>query len=507
MAKIFLLRQFLNLSILEKIRLFWLVLILLICALFLWLKIVSTGEATYQKNYGQWLHSGKGFIYNFTPVERVNETKGRYRQLVGDPVYFSVYTPRTFSQAKLTIRYRSQLGSTTPIIEAGVLADNLVWRYDLQPLENSILSDLEHVWYKVEHEGIILLQKKNNYQDINEFLEDVNSGGLIGCSGKELQCVATYNYPLYPDFVWPKEITPAAIQEVHIPLRGGHSLFVYLDGSNFKVSANFVDLNQDKVADPARFILTDAQGIVAEAGFEDENLDPTGGKEEDRSLTLEKAGLLPGIYRLEFKIGNDMVIKNFKISTNRFVFVNKFWPVSYGQEIQIFTDANYLQVKAMGPASLQKLNFADKQFALNRPYEQFDFIAGRRGQANQINIEKDDIVLENNGVFALSADNLFNPQFAKIDRYFKFDDNVQYVIAKYQSVTNFGEVKEEVKEAEATFRLKGVYREKGKYNFMISVPGLKTDDGQEDYLEIESVKIDFSGRNLWQKIWRLDDGF
>ncbi len=503
MAKIFSPRQFLNLSILVKIRLFWIALILFISALFLCLKIVPAGEATYEKDYGKWLRSGKGFIYNFTPVERVSENRGVYPRLVGDPVYFSVFTPRTFSQAKLTVRYRSYLTSSTPVIEAGVLADNLVWRYDLQPLENSILSNLEHIWHKVEGDDVILLQRKNNYQDINKFLDDVSAGGLTGCPGKETECLATYNYPLYPNFTWPEEDTSTVAKQVNIPLRGSHSLFIYLDGSEFNLLANFVDLNQDKAPDPARLILTDARGIVAEANFEDANLEPTSGQEEEKSLTLTKDNLSPGVYRLEFKIGNDMVIKNFNISTNRFVFANKFWPVSYGREIEIFTDANYLQVKAMGPASLHKFSFADKQFDLNLAYEQFDFIAGKRGQANQINLKKDDIVLENNGVFALSADSLFNPQFTKLDRYFRLDDNVQYVIANYEPAITI----EETTEATATFRLKGVYREKGKYNFMISVPGLKTDNGQEDYLEIESVKIEFAGRNLWQKIFRLDDGF
>lgn len=487
----------------RKIRLFFGVLILLFCALFLWLKVVPGGEAVYQRNYRQWLRSGKGFIYNFTPVERVDEKGGNVPRLVGDPVYFSVFTPRTFSQAKLTIRYRSHLSSTTPIIEAGVLADNLVWRYDLQPLENTTLSLLEHLWHQVEDEDKILLQQKNNYQSIDDFLRDVAASKVIGCVGAETDCVATYNYPLNPNFSWPDESAVVEPQTVDIPLRGSHSLFVYLDSSEFSVLANFVDLNQDKAADPIRLILTNSQGIVLENLLEDENHQPTSGQEEEKRLALTSSNLSPGIYRLEFKIGNDMVIKNFTISTNRFVFANKFWPVSYNQAIELFTDANYLQVKAMGPASLQKINLADKQFTLDRPYEQFDFMAGRRGQANQINFQKDDIVLENNGVFALSAANLFNPQFEKIDRYFKLDDNWQYVIARYQPAVNISDSKE----ASATFRLKGVYREKGKYNFMISVPGLKADNGQEDYLEIESVKLEFSGRTLWQKIFRLDDGF
>lgn len=487
----------------RKIRLFFGVLILFICALFLWLKVVPGGEATYQKNYRQWLRSGKGFIYNFTPVDRVDETSGVLPRLIGDPVYFSVFTPRTFSQAKLTVRYRSHLSSTTPIIEAGVLADNLVWRYDLQPLENAILSDLARKWHQVKDQDVVLWQKKNNYQDIKQFLADVQADKVSGCLSDVADCVATYNYALRPNFVWPENKTVSTSQEVNIPLRGGHSLFVYLDGSDFKLTANFVDLNQDKAADPVRLILSTDQGIVAEASLDDANLKPTSGQEEEKSLALTGSQLVPGVYRLEFRIGNDMVIKNFQISTNRFVFINKFWPVSYGQEIEIFTDANYLQVKAMGPASLQTLNFADKQFAINRPYEQFDFLAGKRGQANKIVLRQDDVVIENNGVFALSAENLFNPQFVKVDRYFQPGDTVQYIIADYRSVT----VNSDITEASAIFKLKGVYREKGKYNFMVSVPGLKADNGQDDYLEIEAVKLEFSGRTLWQKIFQLDDGF
>ena len=79
----------------QKMRRFWLLLIFLFFGIFLFLKIVPFGHISYRKDFTRILQSGKGFIYNFTPVERVSDENNRPR-LIGDPVYFSVLRPHFY---------------------------------------------------------------------------------------------------------------------------------------------------------------------------------------------------------------------------------------------------------------------------------------------------------------------------------------------------------------------------------------------------------------------------
>ena len=42
------------------------------------------------------------------------------------------------------------------------------------------------------------------------------------------------------------------------------------------------------------------------------------------------------------------------------------------------------------------------------------------------------------------------------------------------------------------------YREKGKYSFMISVPGLSLSEGGS--VQVSNIKVEFTGRTLWAKL-------
>jgi hypothetical protein len=87
-----------------------------------------------------------------------------------------------------------------------------------------------------------------------------------------------------------------------------------------------------------------------------------------------------------------------------------------------------------------------------------------------------------------------------VDRYFKPLDAASYLIATYQTpLGSFGTG--EIKTATAELNLRGAFRAAGKYSFMISIPGLSPEDGTADYLEIKRIKIELSGRTLWQKIF------
>jgi hypothetical protein len=134
---------------------------------------------------------------------------------------------------------------------------------------------------------------------------------------------------------------------------------------------------------------------------------------------------------------------------------------------------------------------------LSEPYKQQLFKSRQASGRNLVVLEKGDIILENSGVFAFSSENLFNPSWPKVDRFFSVNNPYQYIIADYEPPLE----DEGWKTAKAEFDISTAYRQDGKYSFMISIPGLSADDRRADNLEIAQIKVKFKGRNLWQMIW------
>ncbi len=473
-----------------------LILFILILA-FLYFKIVPFGHITYSRDYTKNFRSGKGFIYGFTPAERVDLKSGDVPRLIGDPVYFSLFTPRTFDKAKVTITYRNNLSLETPIIEAGVLADNIVWRYDLKPLENSALDYLKLRWHASEENGHLFLQKNQNYSKLADWEKDLAKGKIKGCANGLENCLAVYNYA--PDYNYQiVNYQPAVPLVLDAPLRGGHQFYVYVKNEPLRLEFTLADLNQDLKPASIAIILSSGNKIIATKELADDNARPGSGQIEEKQIILEQRNLPAGVYRVEVKITDDMVIKKIVSSVDHLSFINKIWPVSSKGNLKIYTDVNYLQVKALTPASLQTLNFAGQDFSVTEAYSQFDFKTETAKKIKEIRLNKDDIILENNGVFAWSPASLFNPALMKVDRAFSVKMPIEYIVADYQSPLEA----DGLKTATAEFNLKGTYREKGKYSFMISVPGLKTEDGINDNLEIYRIKVELTGRTLWEKIWQ-----
>jgi len=481
-----------------KFRLILGLILFIFFAVFLYLKIVPFGHISYSRDYTSAWRSGKGFIYGFTPEERVDSKNGEAPRVIGDPVYFSVFSPRTFDKAKITITYRDNLTIDMPIIEAGVLVDNIVWRYDLKPVDNKALDYLMLRWDSTEENGHLFLQKEKNYSSIADWEKDLASGQLKDCNDSLANCLAVYNYsPKYNYQI--SNYQPSLPLAINQPLRGTHQFYLYLKNEPLHLDFSFVDQNLDLKPAPVKVILSSSDGVIETETIDDANLHPGSGQAEEKNLTIDKRSLPAGVYKVEVKITDDMIIKKINSSIGRLSFINKIWPVS-GKDggLTLYTDANYLQVKALNPASLQTISFAGKNFSLSEAYRQFDFKSEDGGLAKEIKISKDDLILENNGVFALSAGGIINPSLTKVDRFFSVKTPVKYIVADYDKPSE----EEGVKTATVEFNLKDAYREKGKYSFMISVPGLKAEDGIEDNLEIDKINIEFEGRTLWQKIWQ-----
>lgn len=483
-------------SFLLKLRCFLGIVILLLITIFFYLKIVPGGEITYYQDYSQKKSifsflNGRGFIYSFSPIDRTDQNFKDGVSMIGDPLYFSIFTPRTFNKAKITIVYKNKLQIDTPIVEAGVLVDKLIWRYDLKPLGNKTLDYLSLAMDKQEKDGILFLQAEKNYDSFLDFQEDLNKGQIKGCARPLNECLSVYNYtPKYSYHLANyQQSLPVVLDKV---LRGPHQFYVYLKDEKIHLEFDFLISPLAAQFSPIEVILSADNRVITSRSLSSDVLSP----EKSQRLILEENNLPAGVYKVEIKASEDILIKRISSSLNRFVFINKIRLAENEEPITFYTDSNYLQTKALSPASRQTIRFAETPFSLDEAYRQFDFKTESTLPVKEIKINKGEIVLENNGVFSWQEGNLFNPSLKKIDRFFSVSEKTPYVIAEYTKPIE----KEGVITATVELDIKHAYRENGKYSFMISVPGLKAEDRINDNLEIYSLEVKLSGRTLWEKI-------
>lgn len=479
-----------------KLRLIFGLIILILALVFLYLKIVPFGRITYSRTWPRGLASGKGFIYDFKPAERIDNADSSILKIVADPVYFSLSSPRAFDSAEITVKYRDKLSSSTPLVEIGVLRDKLTGQYDLEPLQNNLVDRYRFSWLHLEDaNGRLILQAEKYYADPAEFIKDLKAGNLKNCPGGPSSCVATYNYPLDLPFRLPdySAIAPTVISQ---PLRGAQQFYVYFPAGAWRLAFNFTDLNLDKGQDPITVNVYSGDKIIATKILDDNNPTPDSGKSEEKKIILNgQQG--SGLYRVEVRVSDDIVMSKLESSSDKLAFINKIWPVSGAGSLTLFTDASYIGVSTLNPASLGAVSFGGKDFSLDKTYRQFSF-SGSAG-VNKIVLKKDDLVLENSGVFSFSGTSLINPGTRKIDRYFYPSDDVRYIIAAYERPLEDNGIKT----AHATLGLKGADNENNKYTFLISIPGLDGANGAAQYLEIKEISIKLTGKTIFEKIGEI----
>lgn len=485
----------------RKIRLFLIIFWFILAGLVAWFKIVPFGHVTYSKNYPERfsLLGGKGFIGKFSPAERISSTTPN--SLIGDPVYFSIFTPRTFDKVKLTIIYKPNLSDKTPIIEAGVLVDNVVWRYKMAPLQNDIIDNNLKDWYRVREGDTILLQKEKTFSDVKSFVSALDNGFKNYCD-QPSSCLAWYNADNLSSHLALAKINKTTVfKPITIPLQGAHQFYFLNDKkgpANF--SLDFSDLNLNRDADNVEIsIYHDSEKIYSQLITDNFGGESNGQVREFASnFQVDFPGLGSNIYKLEIKANDDIVIKKINEAPGALNVISRLHPVASPEKsLSFWTDSSYLQVSAVGPASLQKIIFGDKTFSLDEAYKQFEFSNTKTG-LKEVRLNKDDVILENTGIFSFNSNDFFNPNLQQIDRHFAVDNNLKFVLANYQKPLN---LEDGYKQATVTLETKVAYREKGKYGFVISVPGLSL--AQSGSLEIKSIKAEFSGRTIFDKIFEL----
>ncbi len=459
-----------------------------VVSLLLYLAVIPTGHISYssafiKKNF---------FIGELSPRDRVEfispTDKTKHAAIIGEPIYFSLYTPRRFNKAKLVLTYKrkSQEVNAMPIIEAGVLVDKKIWRYDLKPLDNSIIDELARTWDVIREENLLLLQNpslreasssEEHYYRISKFIEDIQNNKI------PLNQIALYNYNLDADYIWGYYQKQEKTRIIDYALRGSYQFYTYIKDETLDFKFVFTDINKNKDCDSIDINLYYRNKLI-----DWRHLDDDGDCLDDGQLSLERSlhfgvkDLPEGVYKIELRVNDDIITKNIE-TQQKIAFINNLRLAQDGHKnFLIYTDSPVIYVKTTHPSSLQTIKAGKKELKINETYKQFSATIA----SSSLKFEHDGIIIAGKGVFAFSQNDLFNPSFVKVDNDFTLKQaGVNYILAKYKIPT----IKNGWQTAQAEFDISRAYRENYKYNFLISIPGLRADDSINDALIIKEAKI------------------
>jgi len=457
-------------------------------AFFLYLAIVPGGKITYIydfKNNNYQLAGTNKFIGQLTPEERVEPVSGGEQKIIGDPVYFSLRAPRKFNKAKLTLEYKNE--SERPLIEAGVLMDKIIWRYQLQPIENSVIDKLVLVWNLTEKDGVMLLQREKKYDTIENFLANPPLPEEI----------ALYNYDLEREYLIKDYEASKVKQEINYSLRGPYQFYTYIKNEDLDFTFILLDLNKNKDSDPVDLNLYYNDKLIASRHLDDDGIKTDNGETgEARELNFKENNLPEGVYKIELRANDDIITKKIATSQSKVSFLNRIWLANENdKDISLFTDSQLINAQTINPGSLQTIKAGDKELKISSTYRQFSRMM--ENKVSEIKIAKGDIILSGSGVFSFNSENLLDPNFKKVDESFSANPvGINYILAKYK----IPEEKDGWKVGEAEFDLNNAYREWNKNSFIISIPGLKADDEIKDNIIIKNIEIELEGKTLREKL-------
>jgi len=458
-----------------KIRIFlWLILAIII-AWFGYMKIVPSGNISYDYNFSQPSY----FIGKLTPAERVEITKTEAK-IKGGPVYFSLKTPRRFEQAEVTIKFKNT--TDFPIMEIGLLNNKEAWNYDLKPLQNKIIDQLSLAWpIALGENGVRLIEREKKYNTVEQFL-----GNLPGVDE-----IALYNYSLKNNFLLNSYEPSRENNLIDYKFRGSYQFYTYIKQEELDYVFDFVDLNINEANGQIAIKVYSEGKEIYSVYTADKKAD-----NNERQAFIKIADLPEGVYRFSIIANDDVITKSIISKQNQFVLINKVWLAQGNKDgLALFTNSRLVNAQTVNPASLGKIKIGDIFLDLNETYKQLSVKILNRPA--KIELPKDDIIISGDGVFSFTENGLFDPRLKNVDDNLDVNgEKINYVLTNYQTPVDF----DGWQTAVAKFDLTSAYQENGKYQFLISIPSLRTEELSKGEIIIKEIKVDLSGITLRQKL-------
>jgi stage V sporulation protein B len=407
-----------------------------------------------------------------------------------DLIYFSTPFPFNFDTAVLEIAFKNPV-QTQPL-EVG-FKDRDAWHYKTE-LADIVLA--HHPEWKAIGTSTVLYQKEKEYTSVEDFL-----------AHPPQKVIGTFDYNLstrettIPDYE-PSD-KPTVIDS---PLRGPHTMYVYVKDEPFYMKIVKQDLNWYVDADAATVEIYREEDRVFTVTFGDDGVVAASrkpGMEEVAEIRNPGPELPePGVYKIVINSSQDSVIKRIETNLHKIVFAGPIYPISNSEIYRdfasstkptiLYTNSNKLTAVTYHDASTQVLSVNNSKVSLRKNSPQ---IINLTSSPAQITVPKSNVVINGIGYFAFTPDQLFLPNPYRILPISTDLDLslVDYVLDQQPAIT----VDEEgFSHAVRTFDVSTAVPEKGKLNWVVRAQGLK-ENGNE--VLIRNIRVHYSKKGWWNK--------
>ncbi len=445
------------------------------------LYIVPGGKMVYQQDFSKKHFNflgGRGFFYKMGPEERLADNN----KMIGDPLYFYVRAPRSFSEAIMTIKYKISSDSLVKNdylnIETGILMDKSNWRYNLYPVFNNKLNKIFSTWSVVKDENMTLAQKNKKFSRLTDFIEH-----------NDFSKSAFYNYNLNYDYVLPGYQAEIGKTLNISNLQGSYSFYTYIKDENLKVDFSFLNKNNNNTQALSIFVYYQ-NNLIFDKSLTANIFSP----DLPVNFNLNLSNLPEGVYKVEIKANDDFLTSNLISYNSKLVFINRVWLSDLSNGLILWSDKNNFKIKSFSAQCLDKVDINNEIFTVDKIYQQFDFTVSNKADLYKITSDSCGLLIENNGLFSFTKESFFNPGLNKVAEDTNWD-NIDTVVADYsQPLESDGYYISKIK-----MNLQSAVYDTDGYRFIISAPFLKNLSSDE-YVEIKEIKIEFQGKTLMEKI-------
>ncbi|MDA1038626.1 MAG: hypothetical protein O2877_02980 [bacterium] len=426
-----------------------------------WKEYAPSGVLSISKNVSE----PSPFLSRVLPDTRAEEIfidrDGRaLRSIVGEPVYFTLLTPREFNEVEVEVSF---INEDAPIVELGALVNVEQENYHLLPLQNKLLDELS---WEIQREGdVVLYDRHGKYKSIADFLVDAPS----------LNEIAVYHYPFVREFKIPGYQPVDTMQVVDVSIRGEHEFLTYIENEPLDFTFTYQDMNRALGEDIVTILVFDRDGeLVASKAVGDDGDTSRGGRGSAQTNLHVGAELPTGVYKIILKVDRDIFFRKIETRQQKITFLNQlFIGDEVGYQVSPRSSTFYTETKSMmfetqHAEGVQNVVIAGVTVPVSEPFVP----ARHRVRAPGIvsaTVPVGDLVVKGAGHYALSKEMFFNPDPVRLD--WDTDLNalgINYVIATYESP----EINGDLVKARAVFKTAGLSKVRKAYKFAFSLPGI-----------------------------------
>ncbi|HTM68947.1 MAG TPA: hypothetical protein VL426_06655 [Candidatus Binatia bacterium] len=416
------------------------------------------------------------------PPQRAADGTPRTR-MIGDPLFVDVTPPSGFDTVTMSLSYEN---SGHPMVEVGALSSSIDEQYDLRPIESRLLDALP--WKKVSSGALTLYQRRGGYASVDEFFRDPPARAKVAVFGTD----APIPYRL-------EGYEPSAEgREIGVSLRGHQRMLTYVKDEPLNFTFTVQDMNRQDGADPVIVSVYRGDGAepVARTILRDDG-DTTDDQRSSKLRTVPVSLVAPeeGFYKIEFTASADVFIRKIATRQRKLVFADKLYlgdHVGFSDltpPITVFTDGQRLVARTAHAESVQQLTVAGTRLSLDQPNLRYVRDLAGAGLAPIVS-SKRDVLLETDGLFALSKEEYFDPLPLALQWFTTAKDlddrGIEYVLAAYEPPRVDGSLRT----GTVAFDMRKLARTKeGAYRFVISAPGIA-----ETRHDLSLASISFSMR-------------